>query len=475
MNDIKFGTDGWRAVIAKDYTFENLAIVTQATARWILEEEVTKNGVVIGYDARFMGKQFAEHVASIFAAMGLPVQMADTIAPTPAVSWGAMHYNAVGVVITASHNPPVYNGFKIKAPFGGPGTPSQIDAVESRYSGFDKSLQPETYQHYLEEGAVREINLTEQYLDQIRNKIDIDAIRDSGIRIAHDPMYGSGMNLVRDLLGDQVLELHNQVNPNFGGTAPEPIEKNMGELSKLVVDNNCALGLANDGDADRIGMVDENGKFVNSHQILSLLAKYLSQEKGLSGTIVKTFSTTTMLDKQAEKYGLPIETTPIGFKYVAELIVEGDVIVGGEESGGLAVKGHVPERDGIYIGLLITEMVVKAGKSLSQLVQDLFEEFGVHATWRNDLHTDDEKKNAMMEFCSEKRLTRLNGKRVVEWQFTDGVKHLLEDGSWLLVRPSGTEPVLRIYSEAGSEAEAEAMVEEATSWVDRPEIFTAAG
>src|SRR5690625_870509 len=475
MNNIKFGTDGWRAVIAKDYTFENLNIVTQATARWIQDEEITSNGVVIGYDARFMSRQFAEHVASIFAAMEIPVRMTDTISPTPAVSWGAVTWDAVGVVITASHNPPEYNGFKIKAPFGGPATPDQIAAVEARYDRFNPSLTVQPYSHYLKAGTIREIDMTQQYLDDVRQKIDLEAIRASGIKIAHDPMYGSSRTLIRELLGDErVMEIHGEINPSFGGTAPEPIEKNLGELSQLVKEKGCAVGLANDGDADRIGMVDERGEFVNSHQILSLLTKYLSQEKGLTGAIVKTFSTTNMLDKQAEAYNLPIRITPIGFKYVGEIIIEEDVLVGGEESGGLAVKGHIPERDGIFIGLLITEMVVKTGKTLSELVQELFDDFGVHATWRNDLHTSDDKKEAMMAFCRDRQLTSLNGKNVVDWKFTDGVKHRSEEGSWLLVRPSGTEPVLRIYSEAASEEEAAAIVEEASAWVDKPEILTRA-
>jgi len=463
---IKFGTDGWRAIIAKDFTYDNLEIVTQATARWILDEQVTKNGVVIGHDGRFQGREFSEHVASIFAAMDIPVRFANAIAPTPAVSWAARKFDAVGIVITASHNPPSYNGFKIKAPFGGPATPDQIDAVESRYDDFDDSIKTGNFKDYVKAGQIREINLTEQFLDVISELIDLDAIKKSGITIAHDPMYGSGQGLVKKLLGDQVLELHADFNPGFHGQAPEPIEKNLGKLSDFIRANNCAVGLANDGDADRIGMFDERGEFVDSHKILSLLVKYLSQDKGMDGAIVKTFSTTNMLNKQADKYGLPIETTPIGFKYVAEKIVQGDVLVGGEESGGLAVKGHIPERDGIYIGLLITEMMVKSGKKLSELVQDLFDEFGPHYQYRNDMHTSDARKKAMMKHCEEKKYTNIAGFEVTGWEFTDGVKHTLENGAWLLVRPSGTEPVLRIYSEAESEDVAVALVEDATEVVN---------
>jgi phosphomannomutase len=459
---IKFGTDGWRAVIAKDYTYDNVSIVTQATGRWIKNEKITTNGVIIGYDGRFMGRQFSEHCACVFAAMEIPVRIADCITPTPSVSWAALEYDAVGIVITASHNPPDYNGFKIKAPFGGPATPDQIAAVEDELDNYDSSLTVESYQTYLKQGRIREIPLREQFKNVLSERLDLDAIRSKGIKIAHDCMFGAGQGVIKELLGDQILELHSDFNPGFHGQAPEPIEKNLGELSKFIVENRCAVGIANDGDADRVGMFDETGRFVDSHEVLSLLTKYLSQEKGMKGSIIKTFSTTTMLDKQAEKYGLDIETTPIGFKYVAEKIVEGDVLVGGEESGGLAVKGHIPERDGIFIGLLITEMMVKEGKALSELVQDLVDEFGPHFHYRNDMHTSNDKKNAMMSYCKDKKLTEIYGKKVKNWEFTDGVKHWLEDGSWLLVRPSGTEPVLRIYSESSTAEEAQKLVEYAS-------------
>ena len=467
MQTISFGTDGWRAIIAKDFTFDNLTAVTQATARWITDENVTANGVVIGYDARFMGREFAEHVASVFAAMQVPVRISSSISPTPAVSWAALHYDAVGIVITASHNPPNYNGFKIKAPFGGSATPDQIAGVEKRLGQYNPDLEIKPYRECLKLGLIREITMTEQYLNVLRERIDFEAIQKSGIRIGHDPMFGSGMGAIKKLLGDQVVELHAEVNPSFKGVPPEPIEKNLTEFSAFIPGNNCQIGIANDGDADRIALFDEKGTFVDSHRILSLLVKYLHKEKGLSGTIVKTFSTTDMLNKQAQKYGLPIEVTPIGFKYIAEMIVNGDVIAGGEESGGLSVKGHLPERDGLYIGLLMTEMMVKSGKKLSELVQELFDEFGDHAYYRNDLHTEESKKQAMIGHCKQKKLTQIDGKKVAEWQFTDGIKQILEDGSWLLVRPSGTEPVLRIYAEAPTAEQARAMVEDVTQVVDQ--------
>ncbi len=471
MKPIKFGTDGWRAIIAEQYTFENVNLVSQAVARWILEEKVGSNGVLIGYDARFLSREFAEHAATVFAAMEIPVRMSNRIIPTPAISWGAKEFDAVGIVITASHNPPEYNGFKIKPPFGGSAKPGQIQAVEKHLSEIDTPIHTKTYHDCLRAGLIREMNLVEGYLDSIRKKMDIKNIEKSGLRIAHDPMFGSGSGLVKELIGNNVEEINNVRDPLFGGTAPEPIESKLGQLSELVVKTGCDIGLANDGDADRIGMIDECGEFVSSHQILSLLVEYLHGKKKMDGAIVKTVSTTDMLNRQAEKYGLPLEVTPIGFKYVGEKIISGNVLVGGEESGGIAVKGHLPERDGIFIGLLIAEMMAATEKKLSELVQGLFDEYGNHQYFRNDILTEDHKKTAMTNYCQNKRLKKIAGIQVVDWDFTDGIKHLMEDGSWLLVRQSGTEPVLRIYSEAPRLEMARKLVEDASSWVDNPEIL----
>ena len=519
MSGIKFGTDGWRAVIGRDFTFDNLTTVAHATGRWILEEHVTSNGVVIGYDARFMGRQFAEHVAAVFAAMEIPVRMAASVTPTPAVSFAALHFDAVGVAITASHNPPEYSGFKIKAPFGGSASPDQIAEVERRLGvwavggagastgegseagegagegagsniGNDTGvgeaagaspnaspINPKPFEEYCRSGMIRELDVTSLYLDDIRSKIDLEAIRESGIRIGHDSMFGAGAGLIARLLPGQVEELHGEFNPSFLGTPPEPIEKNLEEFAAFVPARGCAIGIANDGDADRIGVMDEAGRFVDSHKLLSLLVQYLYEGKGWKGRIVKTVSTTGMLDKQAAAYGLPLTVTPIGFKYVAELIVGGagegsgegphsmEVLVGGEESGGLAVKGHLPERDGIYIGLLLTEMLVKGGVPLSERVNALYEEFGMHVCYRDDMHTEEWRKQAMMARCRAGEIGEVCGVAVADPDMRDGVKHLLEDGSWVMVRPSGTEPVLRIYSEAADAGRAQALVEELVAMV----------
>ena len=464
MTDITFGTDGWRAVIADQFTFRNLDTVARATVRWLRRQQTTSPKVVIGYDTRFMGADFAEYVARVFASNEVDVVLSESFTPTPAVSWAtkALECN-VGVVITASHNPPNYSGYKLKGDFGGPATPDMISAVEGEMSSMvGEPVPPPSFERFRKEGRIEVLDVTSGYLDYIRERLDLNAIRNSGIRVAHDAMFGAGQGMIRRLLGDKhVLELRCDWNPGFHGQAPEPIERNLVGLSQAVVGEHCAAGLANDGDADRIGMYDENGHYVDSHTLLSLLLKYLHKDQGQTGVIVKTFSTTSLIDRMAEAYGLAVEMTPIGFKYIASVIVNRDVLVGGEESGGIAVKGHLPERDGVYIGLLVVEMMVKRGLKLSELVRELHEEFGPHFCRRVDLHTTESKKqNVLKRLRDEGGLAEISGKTVTRTETLDGVKHFTDEG-WLLVRPSGTEPVLRIYSEASSAASAEALIRDA--------------
>ena len=463
---IEFGTDGWRAVIADDYTFENLERVAQATATWLHDDYGDTPSVVIGHDTRFLGPQFAERAAQILTDAGVHVTFADTIVSTPAVSWATTAMGAdAGIVITASHNPPEYNGFKIKAHFGGPAPPDMIAAVEDAVK--PPSALPDdlpSFEALKVGGNVALHDVRSGYLNALHEALDIEAIANSNLTIAHDAMYGAGQGFVTELLGDDtVVPLRHEHNPHFHGVAPEPIEDRLEELSATVADSDCAAGLANDGDADRIGMVDENGDYVSSHRILALLVKYLHEERGLSGDIVKTFSTTHMLDKMGERYGLKVETTPIGFKHIARKMADGNVLVGGEESGGIAAMGHIPERDGIYIGLLIVEMMVKRGKSLSALVDELLKDFGPHYNYRDDIHIREDQKESVLErLDAGGGLDEIDGHSVSEVQTLDGFKHVTDNG-WLLIRPSGTEPVLRVYSEAESPEAAEALVKDASS------------
>lgn len=461
---ITFGTDGWRAIIGDGFTLDNLERVSLATAEWVLDTYGAGSSVLIGYDTRFRGRDFTLHVARVMASQGVKVVVSDTHAPTPAVSWGAKQYgHKAGIVITASHNPPEYNGFKIKADFGGPALPDQIADVERRIKPFEEHGY-EDVATYMQKGLIEEQPLRQDYIDHVRSLVDIDAIRDAGIKVVHDAMFGAGQGILSELLGeDRVLEHRNAINPGFEGTPPEPIERNLNALRDMITSNGCDAAIANDGDADRIGMADEHGDFVDSHHLLALLVDYLHNDKGLSGRIVKTFSTTNMLDKMAEELGLPISTTKIGFKYIGGEFLSEDVLVGGEESGGMAVMGHVPERDGIFIGLVILEMMAKRGKQLSRLVTDLHDRYGNHAFTRNDKHTSSERKEAILIRLAEHGgIAQVAGKPVTKAETIDGFKYHTEDG-WLLIRPSGTEPVLRIYAEATSSETSDQMVADAIS------------
>ena len=458
MSEIRFGTDGWRAVIADGYTADNLTRVARGTAAW-LHTQSESPSVVIGHDTRFRGADFARLVARVLATLGVRVRMADTFVTTPAVSWAAMDGgHTAGIVITASHNPPEYNGFKIKASFGGPATPEMIAAVEEEIRGLRGRFKAKPYDELASGGMIETFDLRSGYVELLRDRLDLEAIKEAGVHVAYDAMYGAGQGIVTDLLGaSRVVELHHDENPGMHGQAPEPIERNLASLMETAPAENCAMGMATDGDADRIGLVDEEGTFVDSHKILALLTKYLYKEKDMSGSVVKTFSTTDMLDKIGEAYRLDVETTPIGFKYIAPKIVEGDVLVGGEESGGIAVKGHVPERDGLFIGLMVLEMIVKRERTLSGLVRELMEEFGPHYQSRSDLHTTPKRKDEVLSQLRDEGLAEIDGAAVMQTETLDGFKFRVDDG-WLMFRPSGTEPVLRIYSEAPTQDRADALV-----------------
>lgn len=461
---ITFGTDGWRAIIGDGFTMDNLERVSRATAEWVLETYGEDSSVLIGYDTRFRGRDFTRHTARVMASMGVKVVVSDTHAPTPAVSWGTKHFgHKAGIVITASHNPPEYSGFKIKAHFGGPALPDMIADVERRIQPFEECGYQE-YAAYRANGMIEERPLRQDYIDHVRSLVDIDAIREAGIKVVHDAMFGAGQGILSELMGaDRVIEHRNAINPGFEDTPPEPIERNLNELRDMITSNGCDAAIANDGDADRIGMADEHGDFVDSHHLLALLVDFLHNDRGQTGRIVKTFSTTNMLDKMAEELGLGLTTTKIGFKYIGGEFLEEDVLVGGEESGGMAVMGHVPERDGIFIGLVILEMMAKRGKQLSRLVSDLHDRYGDHAFTRNDKHTSPERKEAVLIRLAEHGgLSEVAGKVVTKSESIDGFKYHTEDG-WLLIRPSGTEPVLRIYAEASSSDTSARMVADAIS------------
>ena len=451
MTNIKFGTDGWRAIIAKDYTVDNVQRIAEATALWLKNRG--EKQVVIGHDTRFAGELFAETATSIFGAHGIKVMLAKGFVSTPMVSLGVVKTDSdLGVVITASHNPPSYNGYKLKSKVGGPMVPVQIAEVEA-FIPESVSTVPASLDQMQKDGLLEYVDLEKMYLDHVSASFDLDAMKKSGITIGYDAMYGAGQNALKKLF-PKAVTLHCEVNPSFMGQAPEPIHRNLLEFSELIKNNDAIkMGIANDGDADRVGLYDEDGNFVDSHHILLLLLLYMYQYKKETGKVVVTFSVTDKMRKLAEIFGLGIEITPIGFKYIAEIMAYEDVIVGGEESGGLAVKGHIPERDGIWIGLTILEFMAKTGKSLKALIQDVYDLVGPFSYDRDDLHLTQEKKLAVIEDLKRNAFKTFGPYEIARIETIDGFKFFIGDDIWVLIRPSGTEPVLRVYVQASSQAE----------------------
>jgi len=458
---IKFGTDGWRGVIAREFTFDNLSIVAQATMDYLRREGLAEKGVVVGYDRRFLSREFAERVAEIAAGNNIRVLLTTDYTPTPAVSWAVRSRGAGGgVMITASHNPPVYNGFKVKESYGGSARPATTKAIEEQVAtncAHDRSILSIPFSEAVASGMVEIFDANAEYYDQLRSYVDMEAIRASGIAFVVDPMYGAGSGAL-PLLLPGCLEIHGDHNPTFGGQPPEPTEEHLQELSAAVKAGGFRAGLALDGDADRIGAVDENGDFFSSHMIYTVILRHLIENKGLRGGVVKTVSTTRMIDLLAEKYGLQLFETPIGFKHICELMLQHDILMGGEESGGLGVKGHIPERDGILMGLLLLEAMAVSGKGLRQLLNETMDEIGHFYYRRIDLQIEQTAKEKLIAGLNAGGPGEIAGRSVSGTNFSDGFKFFFGDGSWLLIRPSGTEPVLRLYSEAGSPAAVETLL-----------------
>jgi phosphomannomutase len=457
MQPIKFGTDGWRAIIAESYTIDNLIRVSEGMAAW-LKASFKKPSVMIGYDCRFGGQLFSNTVARVMASHGIQVFVAQRFVSTPMVSLSvAKRQVSAGVVITASHNPPEYNGFKIKGDFGGPALPGTVADVEARIPDVP-GIYSQTFEELESQGLIQHFDMESVYLNHIRENFDIQLIEDSGLKIGYDAMYGAGQRAFKKLFPNATT-LHADYNPSFMGTAPEPIEKNLGEFQALIRSAGLDYGLATDGDADRIGLFDENGVFVDSHHIILLLIHYLHKIKGMHGKVVYTFSVTPKVDKIARLYGLPVECTKVGFKYICEIMLQEDVLVGGEESGGIAIAGHVPERDGIYIGLTILEMMARSGKRLTELVQEIYDIVGAFNFQRRDLHLPEAEKNAIVARLKSAPYEAFGPYKVLKTQDLDGYKFDFADEQWVMIRPSGTEPVLRIYAESGTRAGAEAILD----------------
>lgn len=449
---ITFGTDGWRSIISDDFTFHNVRVVAQAIAGYVGETAGSTAVVVIGYDTRFLSDQYAEECAKVLAANRIHVLLAAGVTPTPVLSYAVkVHRAAGGIMITASHNPYKYNGIKYKAAFGGPALPGMVAAIESYlYREAPKTI---SLAEAVEQRMVRFCDFKEDYCRQLRSVVDLRKIVDSGQRIVIDPMHGAGAGYIKELLsaaGMQVTEIRGDRDPLFGGVNPEPIQKNLQALVDRVVLDKAAAGFATDGDADRVGAVDANGQFINSHVIYALLLQYLINKKGWTGGVVKTFSTSQMIDKLARKYDIPVYETPIGFKYICELFLSEDILLGGEESGGIGFKNHIPERDGILASLLLMEIMAVYNLPLHEIVDQMMQEIGYHYYDRLDLHVEHAAQKGVMESLRSKPPALLAGHKVSEVLTLDGIKFMLEGSNWLLVRASGTEPVVRIYAEAGN-------------------------
>ena len=450
---IKFGTDGWRGVIADDFTYDNVRRVSAAIAAYTLKHEDAHRGLVVGYDTRFGSPQFARIAAEVLATAGIPIKLANDYSPTPAISFAVKQLGAAGgVVITSSHNPWNWNGVKFKGRFGGSATPEIIKGIEVELlAGTSSNGQ---------KAPIEEVDLKHAYVDAICQFADLKMIAKAGFKFAVDSMYGSGRGVLAKIFADHGIShvaIRQDLNPLFPGINPEPIEPHVAMLQQVVVKEGCHAGFASDGDADRIGAVAEDGSFVDSHKIFSVLLRWLLERKKWPGDVVRAFNTTRMLDRIAARYGRKLYECAIGFKYIADLMMERDILIGGEESGGIGYSRFLPERDGILNALLLANVMAEEGKPLGQLVADLQREYGPHYYGRRDLHIPENVKQSAIQRAGSDKTTRLGRNSILEKKDLDGIKFFLDAPTpdkgaeaWVLLRASGTEPLLRIYAEAAS-------------------------
>jgi phosphomannomutase len=453
---IRFGTDGWRATIAETYTFDNVRIASQATAEYFRTARLAERGIVVGYDTRFGSDRFARAVAEVLAGNGVRVLLSDRFQPTPVLSHSVLDRKAGGaIIITASHNPAPDNGFKVKTDAGSSAPPEVVAEIEAVIE-----KQPDVKRMPLDDacrqGLVEEFDARPAYEAQVARLLDLDKLRQAGITVVADSMFGTGIGYFKGLLdggSTRVVEVHNHVNPAFPGLRPEPIPPNTDELSQVVREAGADAGLATDGDSDRIGAVDENGRFVTQHQVFGLLLLYLTEQRALRGPAVRSVTMTSQADAYMRSLGEEMIETPVGFKYIGNTMVERDALLGGEESGGFGFRGHIPERDGIVSGLFLLDLMVRLGRPMSGALAYLRERFGQWDYSRIDLTFASSERQAIYQRVGAANPSRLDGSpvaRVRELETRDGYKLYAEDGSWLMIRFSGTEPLLRIYTETTS-------------------------
>jgi alpha-D-glucose phosphate-specific phosphoglucomutase len=465
-NEIKFGTDGWRAIIAEDYTFDNVRFCAQAVASYLHDTGAADRGFVVGYDTRFASEHFGAAVAEVLAANGIVTHLCESAAPTPVISYSILMEKAAGAcVITASHNPATWNGFKYKPDYAGSASPEVVSQLESRIAAIQlgqMQVKRLTLQTAIDRGLVRYLDPAPKYLQHIEDLVDLGRLRSAGLSVVADAMFGAGAGYFQRLLeggSTTVVPLHQERNPAFPGLErPEPIDDNLHSLKELVRQRHASVGLATDGDADRIGAVDENGRYINQLWMYGLLALYLLEVKKWRGPLVKSLTTTSMVEELGKLYDVAVYETPVGFKYIGPKMLEVDAIAGGEESGGFGFRGHIPERDGVLSGLFLLDMMVQLGRTPSDLVQYLFDKVGPHYYDRLDLTFPAEQRAAIIERIRQAKPAAIDGSEVMEIKTVDGFKYMLADGSWLLIRFSGTEPVIRIYTETNSLERVDAII-----------------
>lgn len=456
---IQFGTDGWRATIAETFTFDNVRLAAQASAAYFAAAGKAEHGIVVGYDTRFGSDRFARAVAEVLAGNGIHVLLSNTFQPTPVLSYSVIDRQAGGaIIITASHNPGTDNGFKVKSDAGSSAPPEVVAQIEEHLdrlgSGDNGGVQRLAFDEASARGLIEPFDATPAYDRQIARLVDLDALRQAGVTLVADSMYGTGQGYFKRLLSGGstcVEEIRNEVNPAFPGIAPEPIRPHIDALSRAVRERGAQLGLATDGDSDRIGLVAEDGTFVNQHQVFALLVLYLTQQRALRGPAVRSVTMTSMADAYMERLGQRVIETPVGFKYIGATMVDEQAILGGEESGGFGFQGHIPERDAIVAGLFLVDLMVRLGKPMSGVLQEMRQQLGDWHYLRLDVRYPAAERQAIAERVAAARPASLGGAAVVSIGTRDGYKFYLDDGSWLLIRFSGTEPLLRIYTETTSD------------------------
>ena len=453
---VRFGTDGWRAIVAEDYTFANVRDAAQGTAEFAREAGQAQNGIVVGYDTRYVSEHFAAAAAEVLAANGIKVYLADTAIPTPTVSYSVLDKKAGGaIVITSSHNPWTYNGFKYKPEYAGSASQEVVDRLEELIEDVQRAGRTKTMpiEQARQQGLIEDFDAKPAYYAQVGKLVDLEAMRAAGLKLVADPIYGAGRGIFKQLLSGgktAVNEIRGERNPYFGGVNPEPIMPNVQLCCDAVKDTGADIGLCTDGDSDRIGIVDDKGRFVDQLQVMGLLTLYLLEVRGWRGPIVKSVTTTSMCNRLAQQYGVEVVDTPVGFKFIGPEMIKRKAMIGGEESGGFGFANHIPERDAIVAGLFVADLTIKMGKPLSAVIEYLNEKAGPSFYHRNDYHFAEDQRQVIMQRLADNPPKELDGTPVANINRAEGFKYNLADDTWLMVRFSGTEPLLRIYTETNS-------------------------